>query len=119
MPDGERLALSAEEDLLVGDQARRPHGVDPHAVDLRAARTGDLVLGRVRHRTAAGLGPGTGDQPRRVRRRAARRVQLARVVLLDDLDGLEVAGRLRRELHHQHRADAEVRGDQHADPGLV
>jgi len=33
----------------------------------------------------------------------------------DDLGGLEEASRLRREPHHQHRADREVGGDKHPD----
>src|SRR5690606_36942356 len=43
---------------------------------------------------------------------AGRRVHLLRVVRLDDLDGLEERRRLLREVHHQHRADAEVGGDE-------
>ena len=48
-------------------------------------------------------------------RGAARRVDLAGVVQLDDLDRLEEAGRLPGEPHHQHRADREVGRDEHAD----
>ena len=46
---------------------------------------------------------------------ARRRVDLVGVVQLDHLDGLEPAGRARRERHGQHRAEREVRGDEHAD----
>ena len=48
---------------------------------------------------------------------AGRGVDLAGVVQLDHLDRVEEPGRLPGELHHQHRADAEVRGDQHV-PGV-
>jgi hypothetical protein len=40
------------------------------------------------------------------------------VVQLDHLDRVEESGGLPGELHHQHRADAEVRGDEHL-PGSV
>ena len=38
---------------------------------------------------------------------------------LDDLDGLEEAGSLRGEPHHQHGADREVRHDENADRGII
>jgi hypothetical protein len=93
--------------------------VHPDAFDVCSAGAVELFLGGVRHRAEAGLAAGGRDHLGGVHGCAARGVQLARVVLLDDLDGFEVAGRLGRELHHQHRADAEVRGDQHADLRLV
>ena len=40
-----------------------------------------------------------------------------RVVELDDFDRLEEPGRLLREMHGQHRADREVRRDEHRDIG--
>ena len=45
------------------------------------------------------------------------RVDLVGVVQLDDLDRLVEAGGLGGERHHQHRAEGEVRGDEHADLG--
>ena len=38
---------------------------------------------------------------------------------LDDLDGLEEAGRLLREAHRQHGTDTEVRGDEQAGAGRL
>ena len=60
-----------------------------------------------------------GDQLGGAPRGAARGVDLVRVVQLDDLDGLEEAGGLRGEAHHQHRAEREVGRDEHADAGRV
>ena len=51
-------------------------------------------------------------QLRRPRRGPAGRVDLAVVVQLDDLGLRHVPGRLGGELHHQHRADREVRRDE-------
>ena len=66
-------------------------------------------------RAQPGRGPGRGDQLRGPGRGAGRGVDLVRVVQLDDLDRLEEPGRLGGELHHQHRADREVRRDQDPD----
>ena len=109
--------VAAEQHLLVRDQPAQPHRVHRHAVDVGAARavaapwrvaSGMRRAGRPRARAAAISCGGA-------RRGAARRVDLVRVVQLDDLDRLEEAGRLRGEPHHQHRADGEVRRDEHAD----
>ena len=77
-------------DLLVGDEARQADRVD-RLVDV-----------------AAGL----GDQLGGPLRGARRRVELAVVVKLDDLDLGHVLGGLGGEAHHQHRADREVGGDE-------
>ena len=81
----QRLRDVAEDDVLVGDQALQPDGVDRH-----------LAL----------------HQLRGALRRARRRVELGRVVVLDDLPRGHVPRRLGGEAHHQHRADREVRGDE-------
>ena len=57
---------------------------------------------------------GLGDQLGGAGGGAGGGVGLVGVVQLDDLDGLEVAGGLLRELHGQDGADGEVRGDEHA-----
>ena len=80
----------------MGYQAGQPHRVDRR---LRSAAGG-------RHQHG---GPSRG---------AARRVELAVVVELDDLRLGHVARGLGREAHHQHRADREVRRDQHPRAGL-
>ena len=83
--DAQRLGDVAEDDLLVGDDARQAHGVDR---DLAAAASHQL---------------------RGARGGARRRVELGRVVVLDDLGRLHVPGGLGGEAHHQHGADREVR----------
>ena len=45
MTQGEQLVVAAEEDFLVGDDARQAHAVDAHVVGREAA--GRLVAGRV------------------------------------------------------------------------
>ena len=72
------------------------------------------VRGGVGHRAAAGLAAGGGDQLRRTPGGAGGRVGLVGVVQLDDLDRLVERRGLGGEAHHQHRADGEVGGDQHA-----
>ena len=97
VPDREGLPRSAEQDLLVGDQAASPDGVHVDAVDVGAA--GAVEAGRrgVGHRPEPGLAPGGRDELRRTPRRAAGRVGLVGVVQLDDLDRLvERAPRPRR-----------------------
>ncbi len=51
--------------------------------------------------------------------RAARGVKLVRVVQLNDLHRLVEARGALGELHHEHRAEREVRGHDHPDVGLV
>ena len=63
--------------------------------------------------------PGGRDEPSGACGRARGRVDLARVVQLDDLDGLVEPRRLRGEPHHEDRADGEVRGDEDADLGTL
>ena len=91
MADRERLPNVAEDHLLVGDQSGQPYRVDRNVP----------VIGRRRP-----------DQRGGPRRGPARLVELAIVVKLDDLGPCHVLGRLRGELHHQRRADREVRGDE-------
>jgi 4-hydroxy-tetrahydrodipicolinate reductase len=88
----------------------------PNKVDApsgTAARTASLVAAA---RLDAGLGPGRRDQRGGAGGGAAGRVDLLRVVQLDDLDRLEEPGRDLREPHREHRADGEVGRDDHADP---
>ena len=47
MTDGERLALGAEQHLLVRDQAGQPYRVHRHTVDVGAARTVQAGAGGV------------------------------------------------------------------------
>ena len=90
-----------------------------HAVDDGAARAVRVVLGGVRGDGHAGRVPGRADELGGPHGRARRGVHLVRVVQLDELDGLEVPRRLRGERRGQHRADREVRGDQHAHPRVL
>ncbi|CAM5732863.1 hypothetical protein SHIRM173S_04692 [Streptomyces hirsutus] len=113
MADGEGLALGAEQDLLVGQQAAQPDGVHRDAVHV--GTTGAVQGGDrgVRGGGAAGLAAGLGDELGGAGGGAAGGVHLVRVVQFDDLDGLEVRGGDLRELHGQHGADGEVRCDEH------
>ncbi len=117
VPDREGLPLVTEQHLLVGHEAAHADRVDRDAVDVGAAGAVEAL-----HR-GVGLGAeprgaaGLGDEARGVARRARGGVDLARVVQLDDLDRLEVRRRHRGEPHHEHRADAEVGGDEHTGPG--
>ena len=88
--DRERLALAAEDDLLVGDQPGEPNRVD-RLVDV-ASPLRDQLGGPLR-------GSRWG-------------VELAVVMELDDLALGHVLRCLPRELHHQDGADREVRGDE-------
>ena len=56
--DGEGLALAAEQDLLVGEQAAQPDRVHGDAVDVRAAGAVQRGDGGVRLRGAARLARG-------------------------------------------------------------
>ena len=88
------------------------------ARDLGAARAGQRRRRGVGQRRAAGGGARLRDELGGTPGRTARRVHLVRVVQLHDLHGLEEACRLRREPHHEDRADAEVRRHEDADPRL-
>ena len=88
--DRERLALAAEDDLLVGDQAWEADRVD-RLVDVASPLRDQLG------------GPLRGSR---------RGVELAVVMELDDLALGHVLGCLLGELHHQDGADREVRGDE-------
>ena len=75
------------------------------------------LLGRVgRPRARAGRLAGRVEAPGRGERRSRRRIALAVVVQLDDLDAVEVRRAQLREAHHQDRADREVRGDHAVRP---
>ena len=92
--DRQRLAVATEQDLLMSDQPGEPDGVDADAVDVRAAGAVELLGRRVRRSLAR---PRRGDQLRGTAGGSARRVDLVRVVQLDDLDRVEVRrGRARR-----------------------
>ena len=90
--DRQRLALAAEDDLLMGDEPGEPDRVD-RLVD---------------------VGAGVAEQLGRPGGRARGLVELAVVVELDDLDLRHVLGDPLAELHHQDRADREVGGDEGA-----
>ena len=75
--DGEGLALAAEQDLLVGEQAAQPYRVDRDAVDVRAARS------------VQGGGRGVGLRRRsRPSRRAAAMSWAVRVAVPDGASAL-------------------------------
>jgi hypothetical protein len=114
VPDGQGLAESAQDDLLVGDQPPDPEAVHADALDVGAARALQRGRGGVGDRARAGPSSRVGDQGRGARGGARGRVRLVGVVQLHHLDGLEVRRGLGGEAHHQHRAEREVRGDQHA-----
>ena len=89
MAQGEQLALAAEQDLLVGDEAGQAHAVDGHAAVGARPRDvcpapGGAVEGGPRR---------LGHEPRRAQRRARRRVELVLLVHLDDLGALVVPRR--------------------------
>src|SRR5699024_1096749 len=113
--DRQLLTLVAQEDLLVGDEPAKTDRVHRDARDAGATRAVRVLLGRVRHVPEAGVVAGGADELGGPGRRAARGVDLARVVQLDDLHRLVEARGLLRELHHQDRADREVRCDEHPD----
>ena len=101
----------------MGGQPPQTHGVDVDAVDHRTAGTVGVGLSGVRHSAQARLGTGGGDALGGGDRGARGRVDLVRVVELDDLGGLEVGGGLRGEAHGQHGGQGEVRGDEDAAAG--
>ncbi len=111
VPDGQRLALGAEQHLLVRDEPGEPDRVHRDAVDVGAA--GAVESG------AGGIGVGRhafsslGDESGGAGRGARRRVGLVRVVQFDDFDRFEEPRGLLGEMHGQHRADGEVRRDEH------
>ena len=104
-----------EDDLLVRDQTRQAQRVDRHAG--LAAPPARGCSGRSRQMRARGASRpaaarAAADPPGRRERRPARRVDLALVVQLDDLDVGHVRGHLLGGTHQQHRPDGEVRCDQ-------
>ena len=109
--DGQRLALGAQQHLLMRDEPGQPHRVHGDAGDDHAACAGQRGHGRI------GVGrqilSRLGDQFSGAYRGARRRVGLVGMVQFDHLDRLEESGRFRGESHRQHRTDREVRGDQH------
>src|SRR5437868_315844 len=95
VPDREGLTVETEQYLLVGDEPGQPYRVDVDPVHVGAAGAVEFLAGRVRHRPAPGLGPRLGHQFGGAARGPRGRVGLLRVVQLDDLLRVEVAGRLR------------------------
>ena len=119
VPDRQRLAVRAEHHLLVRDQPGQPDRVHPDARRRpRRARRAAPGWSRPAARRAPRPRRACGEQRRGAHRGAGRRVDLARVVQLDHLDGVEEPRGLAGELHGQHRADAEVGGDEHV-PGAL
>ena len=106
--DGEGLAVAAEDDALLGERPRQAQAVH----------------GNPRYELAAGalVGVRCGDRPDDGARladelggahgRARRRVDLARVVGLDDLDRVEEGGGERANGGAEHAADREVRDEE-------
>ena len=83
----------------------------------RRGRPASAVVGRVRHRAEAGLGPGRGDQRRGrgPRCRSARRPCCGWCSSMISTDSKNRAARAANS-HHQHRADGEVRRDRSRRP---
>ena len=97
VPDRQRLADVAEDHLLMGDQTRQAHRVD---------RDLDVLTVTLRHcRLHQRGGPRGGSRlaASSLRSWCSSMISAARMCL----------AALDRELHHQHRADREVRGDEH------
>ena len=70
----------------------------------------------IRHVAREGLATAAGDHAAgRVDRGAGRRIHLLVMVQFDDLGGVEEAGGDRRQVHEQHAAYGEVRGDDAAE----
>ena len=88
VPDGQGLALGAEQHLLVGDQPAQPDAVHPDPVDVGAAGARQLLHGGVGGRRQLGRRSGGRDPARGGGRRPGRGVGLVRVVQLDDLHAL-------------------------------
>ena len=98
----------------MGKEPPQPHAVDRDAVVGAGAR----ALDRLRVGDVAFERPAVAPLDHAARggdRRARWRVDLLVVVQLDDLRRLEEARGDLRHVHHQHRADGEVRGDQSAE----
>ena len=89
----------------MGDEPAQPYGVHPHAVHRGPAGPLEGLRRRVRRHAASGVAASGRDQLGGPPGGAARRIRLARVVQLDDLDQLVEARGLRGEAHHQHRPD--------------
>ncbi len=95
--DRQRLADVAEDHLLVGDQARQADRMDRHLVVVRpcpAASTASRISCAVRAAVPLGL--------------SSLRSWCSSMISAP----CHVRGGLRRELHHQHGADREVRRDE-------
>ena len=111
MADAQALAHRPEDDLLVGDQAGKPHRMDAHA---SGAGPAPRPVHHRGHRAVGGKGRVGGGRPRRGhalgRPQGGARggVELAVVVQLHDLRALEPGRGQLGEPHHQHGADGEV-----------
>ena len=112
VPDGQRLAETAEDHLLVRHQAADAQAVHADPLDVGTAGPGQAGGGGVGDRAGPGLPARGGHQLRGAGRRTGGGVGLVRVVQLDDLDRLVERRGLGGEAHHQDGADGEVRGDQ-------
>src|SRR5690606_9569644 len=114
--DRQRLAGRTEDHLLVGERARQAQGVDRDTgLDEPASPT---LAGRFGATSWRERAQARSDLSGCRTRRARRRVELALVVALDDLDVREPRGRLPREALHQQDADREVRSEQDGDAAL-
>src|SRR5207245_9238607 len=101
---GEGLPDPSEDDLLVSDQARQAHGMDPDALDVSPAYAFDgLALGSLPLLT-----PGLGHALRGGQGGPGRSVELPLMVELDDLGGGEHAGSHGREALEEDCPDGEV-----------
>src|SRR2546425_6776776 len=82
--DGQRLTWQAEDDLLVGDEARQANAVHRHAALLPTSRARKRLLFRLLMRERSVLTP-SRQAPRRRQRGPGRCVELGGVVHLDHL----------------------------------
>ena len=87
------------------------------AVDVGSARSRQAGAGGIR--VGRHTFSGRRDELGRAGRGARRGVGLLRVVQFDHLRRFEVRRGLLREVHRQHRANREVRGDQHTGGRIV
>src|SRR5690625_431445 len=102
----------------MGDEPGQTQRVHTHTVHIGAAGSGNLRGGGIGHRGGVGLTTCLGDQLGGTVGGATGGVGLVGVVQLDDLGAVEVGRGLLREVHHQHRGDAEVRCDEYFRAGF-
>src|SRR4030095_14135908 len=92
VPDSQGLALTAEQHLLMRDQSAEPDSMDADPVDLSTPGSRQLLDRRIRRCSESGRVACGSNPASRVRRRAGRRINLPRVVQLDDLRALAERG---------------------------